>query len=256
MASPWPEMSGWTNSSVELLLGKHGDICEHASYHHRIDGDALPHAWRTPECSHSFRNASVYFSDRRCWLASVIDSLLPGAADPDRYNYCPIPESGEDAVLFASLGLLLAALLSGRLSALWVFIAGTAFFRCDGQCDCYAVCRQVRLWCMVDASASRMRRQSGHAMVLTGGALQLLNTACNMGPLSNAIVLWLGIRPADVFLYVFLPPLLLDSAVRMDYFVFRKVRRLQQLVTFVRRDYNARVCAAINSPASRRMLAG
>lgn len=143
MALPWPEMSSWTNSSVELLLGKHGDICEHASYHHRID-------------------------------------------DPDRYNYCPIPESGEDAVLFASLGLLLAALLSGRLSALWVFIAG--------------------------------------------GALQLLNTACNMGPLSNAIVLWLGIRPADVFLYVFLPPLLLDSAVRMDYFVFRKV--MLQVLTF------------------------
>ncbi len=33
-----------------------------------------------------------------------------------------------------------------------------------------------------------------------------------------------GIRPADIFLYVFLPPLLLDSAVRMDYFVFKKVR--------------------------------
>ncbi len=52
--------------------------------------------------------------------------------------------------------------------------------------------------------------------------MQLLNSACNMGPLSNAITLWLGIQPADVFLYVFLPPLLLDSAVRTDFFTFKK----------------------------------
>lgn len=45
-----------------------------------------------------------------------------------------------------------------------------------------------------------------------------------MGPLSNSIALWLGIRPADIFLYIFLPPLLLDSAVRMDFFTFRKAR--------------------------------
>ncbi len=38
-----------------------------------------------------------------------------------------------------------------------------------------------------------------------------------MGPLSNAITLWLGIQPADMFLYVFLPPLLLDSAVSIDH---------------------------------------
>lgn len=57
--------------------------------------------------------------------------------------------------------------------------------------------------------------------------MQLLNTACNMGPMSNAITLWLGIKPADVFLYVFLPPLLLDSAVRTDFFTFKKVRHVQ-----------------------------
>lgn len=47
-----------------------------------------------------------------------------------------------------------------------------------------------------------------------------------MGPMSNAITLWLGIKPADVFLYVFLPPLLLDSAVRTDFFTFKKARAL------------------------------
>lgn len=44
-----------------------------------------------------------------------------------------------------------------------------------------------------------------------------------MGPLSNGTTLWLGIEPADIFLYVFLPPLLLDSTVRTDYFTFKKV---------------------------------
>ena len=39
----------------------------------------------------------------------------------------------------------------------------------------------------------------------------------------NAISLWLGMQPAEVFFYVFLPPLLLDSAVRVDYFLFKKV---------------------------------
>ena len=48
----------------------------------------------------------------------------------------------------------------------------------------------------------------------------------NTGPLGNAIALWLGIEPADLFLYVFLPPMLVDSAVRIDYFIFRKVHSL------------------------------
>ena len=45
---------------------------------------------------------------------------------------------------------------------------------------------------------------------------------CRFG---NAISLWLGMQPAEVFFYVFLPPLLLDSAVRVDYFLFKKVIR-------------------------------
>lgn len=41
-----------------------------------------------------------------------------------RYNYCPVPDSGQDAVLYAGVALLAACLLQGRLSALWVFICG------------------------------------------------------------------------------------------------------------------------------------
>jgi hypothetical protein len=50
-----------------------------------------------------------------------------------------------------------------------------------------------------------------------------------MGALSNGATLWLGIEPADIFLYVFLPPLLLDSVVRIDYFTFKKVNALSPM---------------------------
>ena len=34
----------------------------------------------------------------------------------------------------------------------------------------------------------------------------------------------LNIQPPDLFFYAFLPPLLVDSAIRIDFFMFRKVR--------------------------------
>jgi NhaP-type Na+/H+ or K+/H+ antiporter len=39
----------------------------------------------------------------------------------------------------------------------------------------------------------------------------------------NAFALWLGIDPPEVFLFVFLPPLLLDSALTLDWFLFKKL---------------------------------
>ncbi len=44
-----------------------------------------------------------------------------------------------------------------------------------------------------------------------------------LGRLGNSIAWWLGIEPYELFLYVFLPPLLLDAAVRIDFFLFKKV---------------------------------
>lgn len=34
--------------------------------------------------------------------------------------------------------------------------------------------------------------------------------------------LWLGMRPADIFVFVFLPPFLLDLAVRIDFYMLKK----------------------------------
>ena len=45
----------------------------------------------------------------------------------------------------------------------------------------------------------------------------------NLLRLGNSISWWLGIAPWQLFFYVFLPPLLLDAAVRIDWYMFRKV---------------------------------
>ena len=60
----------------------------------------------------------------------------------------------------------------------------------------------------------------------TGGAVQGLMFPCNLGRFGNAIAWWLGIQPYELFFYVFLPPLLLDAAVRIDIFLFKKVWQL------------------------------
>ena len=60
---------------------------------------------------------------------------------------------------------------------------------------------------------------------MPGGVLQAFMFPSNggLGRLGNSISWWLGIEPYELFLYVFLPPLLLDAAVRIDFFLFKKV---------------------------------
>jgi hypothetical protein len=45
----------------------------------------------------------------------------------------------------------------------------------------------------------------------------------NLNHFSNALTIWLGMHPSTIFFQIFLPPLLLDSAVRVDFFLFKKV---------------------------------
>lgn len=56
-----------------------------------------------------------------------------------------------------------------------------------------------------------------------GGALQGILFPWNLGRLGNSVSLWLNIEPYELFFYVFLPPLLLDAAVKLDFFLFKKV---------------------------------
>ena len=57
----------------------------------------------------------------------------------------------------------------------------------------------------------------------TGAATQAVAFPINTRRWGNALAIWLGITPADLFLYVFLPPMLVDAAVRISFFHFRKV---------------------------------
>ena len=57
-----------------------------------------------------------------------------------------------------------------------------------------------------------------------GALCEALSLSFNTGRFSNSITLWLSMAPSEIFFYVFLPPLLLDSAVRVDFFMFKKVR--------------------------------
>lgn len=56
-----------------------------------------------------------------------------------------------------------------------------------------------------------------------GAACEILTYRINLGHFSNSVALWIGMQPSEIFFYTMLPPLLLDSAVRIDYFVFKKV---------------------------------
>ena len=66
--------------------------------------------------------------------------------------------------------------------------------------------------------------------VHAGGVLQAIAFPFKTGPVGNGIAIWLGIQPADLFLYIFLPPMLVDAAVRIDFFIFRKVGQTPKFV--------------------------
>ena len=46
----------------------------------------------------------------------------------------------------------------------------------------------------------------------------------NLRQIGNSVSIWLGITPYELFFYIFLPPLLLDAALKIDWYMFKKVR--------------------------------
>ena len=76
---------------------------------------------------------------------------------------------------------------------------------------------------LAGALAGHHHPQCPAVAVHAGAICQIVATPLNLGRFGNSLALWLGISPAELFLYVFLPPMLLDSAVRIDFYIFRKV---------------------------------
>eukprot|EP00892_Ulva_mutabilis_P007352 jgi/Ulvmu1/498/UM001_0506.1 len=132
-----------------------------------------------PELGEVWEPVDFFCSHHNVTYAHRVDN-------PGHYNWCVVPQSGQDAVLYGAIAVLLGCLVSGKLSSVWILVAG--------------------------------------------GVLEYFANEFNLLHLSNATALWMGINPPDVFLYVFLPPLLLDSAIRIDFFTFRKVA--SQVMTF------------------------
>ena len=44
--------------------------------------------------------------------------------DKENYNWCTVPDSGSDAVLFISIAILASCICSGQLSALYILLLG------------------------------------------------------------------------------------------------------------------------------------
>lgn len=107
----------------------------------------------------------------------------------ETFNFCTVPTRGYDAFLFASTALICAAILFGKLSAVWALLAGSV--------------------------------------------LGVANYFINMRELSNAASLWLSIYPADLFLYAFLPPLIVEQAIRADFFMLRRTWLHTLLLAFI-----------------------
>jgi len=61
-------------------------------------------------------------------------------------------------------------------------------------------------------------------VLLAGAAWEALVLPFNLGRLSNAFALWLGIDPPQLFFFVFLPPILLDAALSIKWYSFLKLR--------------------------------
>eukprot|EP00878_Enallax_costatus_P047164 GHUV01057584.1.p1 GENE.GHUV01057584.1~~GHUV01057584.1.p1 ORF type:complete len:129 (+),score=28.10 GHUV01057584.1:197-583(+) len=72
-------------------------------------------------------------------------------------------------------------------------------------------------------SCALYSRLSAIWVLLAGALFELWSTGYNLNHFSNALTIWLGMHPRTLFFQIFLPPLLLDSAVRIDYFLFKKV---------------------------------
>ncbi len=93
----------------------------------------------------------------------------------------------------------------------------------------HSPCRQ-RAQCWHASSCASAACRDARVCILpvaaTAGAIyELFSYYYNLGHVSNAVALWLGMRPADVFVFVFLPPFLLDLSVRIDYFMLNKASR-------------------------------
>lgn len=94
-------------------------LLSNATYSDRVDvPGAFPScAWPADQC----RSACLLPCGIAC---SPALSSVCAAHHAASYNWCSVPLKGSDAFLFVALALLVAICLFGKLSAVWVLVAG------------------------------------------------------------------------------------------------------------------------------------
>lgn len=130
-----------------------------------------------PPSIYRFTDYPMLWSQTLCYLLNVTLEhrvYLPGAT-----NDCTVPLRGYDAFLFAGIALIAACLLVGKLSTVYVLIAGAI--------------------------------------------VGILHYYVNMLQLGNSITQWLSFSPSDLLLYAFLPPLVVEDAINIEFYMFRKL---------------------------------
>lgn len=217
---------------------------------------------------------------RHSWPPSIA-APLRSAACADNFNWCFVPLSGSDAFLFVSLALIACGCLFGKLSAVWVLVAGASKRLAVGAGGCgrLAPTRPLPVlpgWCVELPAALRcVSMRVPHMLLLLQAAWwawstttptcatsptasrcgwasprptssstrYVLNSGCKRccGALAGAVMaaapgcitqlfcrasgrpLRITQPTAPALLPQFLPPLLVDSAIRIDFFMFSKV---------------------------------
>eukprot|EP00889_Picochlorum_renovo_P008463 jgi/Picre1/35493/NNA_002955.t1 len=60
-------------------------------------------------------------------------------------------------------------------------------------------------------------------VLVVGALLGILHYYVNMLQLGNSVAQWLSVSPSDLFLYAFLPPLIVEEAIHIEFYMFRKM---------------------------------
>lgn len=78
---------------------------------------------------------------------------------------------------------------------------------------------------IIIASLLHFSRMSAVLVLFMGSVIEVFVYKYNLGRIGNAFTVWLGVSSPEILLYGFLPPLLLDAAMGLDWFVFTKVSK-------------------------------
>lgn len=99
-----------------------------ALFHHWIQSDLQTAMFGDVEFKGSWLQPDSSEMGKHFTCATENVSYANRVDDPSHYNFCIVPDSAYDAVLFAAVALLVATAASVRMSALNVLLVGKQLF--------------------------------------------------------------------------------------------------------------------------------